>query len=378
MLKETDKPKVSYEKFCKMLGYSFQRLVLLKRALTHSSFSPNRLENNQRLEFLGDRVLGLSVARMLYEAYPLEAEGDLAVRLATLVSSKTLAEIALEIKVPDLLELSSQEQKRKGFKNKNILADSMEAVLGAIMMDSDFSTAYGIVEKFWMHRVEQSRMPMKDFKTKLQEITQKIDGTHPTYKLVKKDGPAHAPTFTLSSTVCGITEIAAGPSKKEAEQVIAMKILERLDQIRKEEQAKAAAEKKMADGIGKDSALAPSPEPAPLRPLPEIAAVEPEKPAPEAAAPAMAPDPIASALKPAQVERKEEPKPDYIEPGNRLEPERKGKAKGKSKSVPKAAKGMRRTKTSRPAKPRAKYTGTAEVGNRVDAPAPEIDGNRAD
>jgi ribonuclease-3 len=220
--------KVTYDEFCDILGHHFQRAVLLKRALTHSSFSKNRLENNERLEFLGDRVLGLSVAKILYDMYSLEDEGALAIRHAVLVSMKTLAQVAEEIKISDLLELSPQEMKRKGFKNKNILADSVEAVLGAIYLDSDFDTAFSIIERIWGPIAERAKEPMKDFKTKLQEYTQKNFNNYPKYSLVKKDGPAHSPTFTMTATVNEITATAEGSSKKEAEQLVAKQIIEQL------------------------------------------------------------------------------------------------------------------------------------------------------
>jgi ribonuclease-3 len=220
--------KITYDEFCELINYRFARVVLMKRALTHSSFSKNRLENNERLEFLGDRVLGLAISKILYEMYPLEDEGALAIRHSSLVSMKTLSAVAETIKISDLLELSSQELKRKGLKNKNILADSVEAVLGAIFLDSNFETVFPIIEKLWMPFIEKAKEPMKDFKTKLQEYTQKNFNTYPKYSLVKKDGPAHAPTFTMTSTVNEITEEASGTSKKEAEQIVAKQILEKL------------------------------------------------------------------------------------------------------------------------------------------------------
>ena len=233
--KKEKKTKINYDEFCEILNYRFKRVILLKKALTHSSFSKNRLENNQRLEFLGDRVLNLSIASILYENYPLEDEGSLAIRHSTLVSAKTLASIAEKVRISDLIELSPQELKRKGYKNKNILADSMEALLGAIYLDSDFQTAFKIIAQLWNENIEKSRTPLKDSKTKLQEYTQKTHGTHPTYTLLSKEGPPHAPTFTVTSTIGDVTETAQGPSKRDAEQLVAARILKKLNLLNDEE-----------------------------------------------------------------------------------------------------------------------------------------------
>ena len=225
------KMEIKYEEFCEILGYKFTRVVLFKKALTHSSFTKTKLDNNERLEFLGDRVLGLSVAKMLYQTYPLDEEGALAVRHANLVSARTLASIAEAMYIPYMIELSDQEIKRKGYKNRNIRADCVEAVLGAIYLDSDFETAYKVIERFWKKRIESSKKPIKDFKTTLQEYTQKQFGEHPEYVLIAKTGPAHQPTFTVKTTVNDITVEASGQSKKEAEQNVAAELVKKLGLI---------------------------------------------------------------------------------------------------------------------------------------------------
>ncbi len=227
---------LNYDDFCEILGYKFSRVILFKRALTHSSFSQSKQDNNERLEFLGDRVLGLSIAKMLYQKYPLDDEGSLAIRHANLVSAKTLASIAESMCIPDIIELSPQEQKRKGYKNRNILADCVEAILGAIFLDSDFDTVFKIIERFWKKRIEASKTPIKDFKTMLQEYTQKNFQTHPEYILVGKTGPAHAPTFTVSATINDTTARAKGSSKKEAEQLVAAELVKKLGLVKTEEE----------------------------------------------------------------------------------------------------------------------------------------------
>ena len=228
------KKEITYEDFYKIIGYKFTRIILLKKALTHSSFSKVKLDNNERLEFLGDRVLGLSIAKMLYEAFPLEEEGSLAIRHANLVSTKTLANIAEELYIPSMIELSIQEEKRKGYKNKNILADCTEAILGAIFLDSDFDTIYNIIKKFWKKPLETAKKPIKDCKTTLQEFTQKQDGSIPKYILIGKSGLAHEPIFTVEATVNGITAKANGSSKKEAEQLVAAELVKQLNIVKED------------------------------------------------------------------------------------------------------------------------------------------------
>lgn len=220
---------ISYEEFCDILGYHFNQISLYKKALTHSSVSNNKLDNNERLEFLGDRVLGLSIAKMLYTMFPDEDEGALAIRHANLVSARACAGISEKLYLQQLIELGSQEQKRQGYKNRNILADCVEAILGAVFLDSDFDTAYKVVEKLWLDKIKSSRAPIKDFKTTLQEYTQKQDGTHPEYILVSKTGPAHSPIFHVMATVSGITAKADGTSRKEAEQLVAAELVKKLN-----------------------------------------------------------------------------------------------------------------------------------------------------
>ncbi len=226
------KIEINYEEFCKILGYKFNQLSLYKKALTHSSFTKNKLESNERLEFLGDRILGLSVAKMLYETYPNEDEGALAIRHANLVSAKACASVAEKIYIPYLIEVGTQEQKRQGYKNRNILADCVEAIFGAIFMDSDFDTTFKVVEKLWKEKVQSSKTPIKDFKTTLQEYTQKKDGSHPEYILISKTGPAHSPIFNVMATVSGITARASGSSKKEAEQLVAAELVKQLNLVK--------------------------------------------------------------------------------------------------------------------------------------------------
>ena len=122
----------TYENFCKKIGYRFKNINLFNQAIIHSSFTKNKLSNNERLEFLGDRVLGLAVSKLLYLNFQNEDEGALAVRFANLVCSKTLSEVAEFLHLENLIKISLQEQKRPQKLSKNVLADSCEAIFGAI------------------------------------------------------------------------------------------------------------------------------------------------------------------------------------------------------------------------------------------------------
>ena len=211
--------------FFDKLNYRFKNVSILELALTHSSFTLDKFNNNERLEFLGDRVLGLCIAKLLYELYPKEVEGDLAVRHASLVSAKTLSMIAESMGIPDFIKLSIQEKKRQGNKNKNILADSCEAVLGAVFLDSNFDEVYKIVKTYWMEYAEKFSAPVKDYKTLLQEYSQKKFQFCPVYELVFQTGPDHNPEFNMKVKIKHFECLGVGSSKKEAEQNAANNML---------------------------------------------------------------------------------------------------------------------------------------------------------
>ncbi|MDR3126216.1 MAG: ribonuclease III [Rickettsiales bacterium] len=208
-----------------MLGYEFGDRGLLKRALRHSSAGS---ANNERLEFLGDRVLGLAVAAMLYAKFGSEAEGELAIRHAALVSARTLADIAAGIGLGDDIEVSRQEDRRGGRANANILADALEAVLGAVFLDGGFGAAQEVVEKLYEGRVSSATRPAKDAKTRLQEFAQKKFGAIPKYELAAKEGPEHAPVFSVSVSAGGRSAMGSGPSLHAAEAAAAGNLLELL------------------------------------------------------------------------------------------------------------------------------------------------------
>ncbi len=203
------------------LGYTFADPDLLERALTHSSaIAPARrvAQSYQRLEFLGDRVLGLVVADMLYRRFPKSTEGDLSRSLNALVRKETCAMIARELELgPDLI-LGESEARTGGADKDAILGDVVEGLLGAIYIDGGLGPAFEIIERLFGEHIGQSGTERADAKTTLQEWAQGRGLEPPAYVEVDRRGPDHAPEFTIAVRLDGFTPLSAtGPSKKLAE-----------------------------------------------------------------------------------------------------------------------------------------------------------------
>ncbi len=193
------------------INYKFKDKNLLQLALTQSGIDAKH--NNERLEFVGDRVLGLSVAELLYKMYPNEAEGNLARRHATLVSTETLAHVAHEIE----LEKQVRHGHMTSGKIDHILANAMEAILGAIFLESGFDTARDIICEIWTPLAAAEITAPKDAKTALQEFVQKADsGSLPVYEYQDPTGTSHNPEFTAKVTALGKSATGTGSSKKIA------------------------------------------------------------------------------------------------------------------------------------------------------------------
>ena len=202
------------------LNYEFKNESLLELALTQSGV--NSEQNNERLEFIGDRVLGLSVAELLYKMYPDEAEGGLARRHAVLVSTETLAQVAIQIG----LDKQVRHGHMTGGKINHMLANTMEAVLGAIFLDSGFETAKKVIVDIWTELAAAEIIAPKDSKTALQEFVQKADaGTLPVYTYQEPTGSSHNPVFTATVTAMGKSADGTGTSKKAASLDAAEKLL---------------------------------------------------------------------------------------------------------------------------------------------------------
>jgi ribonuclease III len=216
-------------------GYVFTSPALCHAALTHRSAG---VEHYERLEFLGDSILNCSVARLLYDAHPQADEGALSRLRATLVSGDTLARIAGELQLGEHLRLGPGELKSGGFRRASILADALEAILGAIFLESGFDAAAAAVARIMGPRM--SEMPaadtLKDPKTRLQEALQGRGIALPVYTLTAVAGDPHLQSFTVSCEVpiLGVSAVGEGGSRRRAEQLAAAKLLELLPhEIRK-------------------------------------------------------------------------------------------------------------------------------------------------
>ncbi len=212
------------------LGYDFQQIGLLDRALTHPSISSHMNPDNQRLEFLGDRVLGLVIAEALVRRYPDEAEGVLAPRLNDLVRKETCAEVALTVGIDLALRLGKSESQTGGRRKQAILGDAMEAVIAAVFVDGGLDAARDMILRLWRDRIEaQGDTAPMDAKTALQEWAQASGMKPPRYNTIHREGPDHAPVFTIAVVLeNGATAEAQAKSKRAAEQASAAKLLESL------------------------------------------------------------------------------------------------------------------------------------------------------
>lgn len=217
-------PDDQFDALCDLLGHRFRRADLVVDALTHGSFSDQR--TYERLEFLGDRVLGLIVAEMLLRRFPDEEEGDLAKRHVALVRQEALAEIAAGLGLGRFIRLARGEEESGGRENPAILSDVMEALLAALYLDGGLEVVRAFIEPHWTPVMETVSTPPKDAKTTLQEWAQRRGLPLPSYREVKREGPPHAPTFTVEVTVKGKRPaLGEGTSKRLAEQAAADMLL---------------------------------------------------------------------------------------------------------------------------------------------------------
>ncbi len=213
------------------LDYRFKDPTLLRIALTHRSFSNERGEehNYERLEFLGDAVLGLAASRWLYDRYPEQPEGLLAGRKSFLVSAPVLARYGESIGLGPELLLGVGEARSGGSTKESILADAVEALFGAVYLDAGLEAAFEIIERL-LEDALSVRSRHADAKTRLQELAQANGGALPKYRVVTESGPDHRKRFTVECSVAGeVTGRAEGRSKKAAEQSAAALVLEQLD-----------------------------------------------------------------------------------------------------------------------------------------------------
>jgi ribonuclease III len=213
------------------IGYRFKDAALLDSALSHISSlkgSRNRAGSYQRLEFLGDHVLGLVISDMLFRAFPKADEGELSRRLADLVRKETCADMARAIDLGAAIRLGSSEANAGGRKRPAILADVCEALIGAVYLDGGFTAAEGLVGRLWEQRLRTPAQPLRDPKTVLQEWAQARGLPTPAYKEVARSGPDHDPEFRVAVHVAKFAPAEGlGRSKRAAEQAAAAAMMAR-------------------------------------------------------------------------------------------------------------------------------------------------------
>jgi ribonuclease III len=214
-----------------ILGHEFNRPDLLREALTHRSALQGRGRargSNERLEFIGDRVLGLLMAEWLAERFPYEQEGDLGRRLAYLVSQPVLATVADTVGLGAALSVAPGEAKAGVKRRATVLADALEAALGALYLDGGLDVARGFVRRAWDHAMAVQIDPPKDAKTTLQEWAQKRGKELPEYIVTSRFGPPHAPEFVVTVSVGAATGTGTAGNKRAAEQLAAEALLREL------------------------------------------------------------------------------------------------------------------------------------------------------
>ena len=218
--------KINYLNLEKKIKFNFKNKDLLIRSLTHKSY--NKENNNEKIEFLGDRVLGLVIAKKLLEIYPNEKEGILDKKFASLVNKKTCLEIAKKIEL-DRYILTFDFKKKKHQIEDKVIADSCEALIGSIYLDKGLQAAEKIILDLWNSHIKDSVITQIDSKTKLQEFSLKKFKKLPTYKLISNTGPRHKPLFKVGVKLLDSKLfMAEGKSKKDAEQNAAMLCLNQL------------------------------------------------------------------------------------------------------------------------------------------------------
>jgi len=225
---DLESENMNFDKLTKELGYTFKDPELLLQAFRHSSYVNEQLDlklsDNERLEFLGDAVVDLAISDLLMKIFQNAKEGDLSKYRAMIVGESGLYQVALSLHLGDHLLLGKGEEQTGGREKPSLLADTMEALLGAIYLDAGFDRVLEVIRKLFLPLLEMvdTKEMLHDYKSLLQEFTQQTYKTLPKYSLVEENGPAHDKTFKIVLTINGeILAEAKGKSKKEAEQKVA-------------------------------------------------------------------------------------------------------------------------------------------------------------
>ena len=218
--------------FEQRLGYEFSDVSLLIEALTHSSIASESRKDNQRLEFLGDRVLGLVMAEALLEIDQFASEGTLAPRFNALVRKEACAEVARHIDLGSVLKIGRSEMLSGGRRKDALLGDGMEAVIAAIYKDGGFEVAKRTITELWGDRIKNVKGDARDAKTMLQEWAQARGQNPPKYEIMSQSGPDHAPEFLVKVLLdSGETADATAGSKRQAEQMAAKSLLQTMGEL---------------------------------------------------------------------------------------------------------------------------------------------------
>jgi ribonuclease-3 len=211
-----------------LIGHEFTEKERLDRALTHASARTQKGGNYERLEFLGDRVLGLCVAELLFRTFGVATEGELSVRLNQLVSADTCAEVADELGLHLFIRTGADVKKLTGKRMMNVRADVVESLIAAVYLDGGLEVARSFILKYWEKRAARADGARRDAKTELQEWAHAKFAVTPTYRVEERTGPDHDPRFKVTVEVAGVQpETGVERSKRAAEQVAATKMLER-------------------------------------------------------------------------------------------------------------------------------------------------------
>lgn len=223
-------PIKNLPRLCRTLGYEFNNVELLTQALTHRSAAN---KHNERLEFLGDSILSIVISDALYHQFPKATEGDLSRMRATLVKGDTLTLIAKEFKLGDYLFLGPGELKSGGFRRESILADAVEAIIGAVYLDANLDVCRDLLLSWYEERLANIKpgINQKDPKTILQEHLQGFKKPLPDYQVVAVEGEAHDQTFTVECKISELNQVVTGvaSSRRKAEQLAAAQVLELLN-----------------------------------------------------------------------------------------------------------------------------------------------------
>ncbi len=217
--------KIDYQSLEKKIDHKFKDKKLLIKSLTHKSY--DKINNNEKIEFLGDRVLGLVIAKKLLEIYPDEKEGILDKKFASLVNKNTCLQVAKNIELEKFILTFNPKNKKIKVEDK-VIADCCEALIGAIYLDKGLGDAESFILSFWKENIKNSIITQVDAKTKLQEFSLKKFKKLPTYKIISNTGPRHKPVFKVGVKLPNSKYyIGEGSSKKDAEQKAAVLCLDR-------------------------------------------------------------------------------------------------------------------------------------------------------